>query len=400
VILGIIALLLTAFVSASYFDNAAPTVSESDLWISEVEKGEFIRQVRGVGVLAPSEIRWIAANSPGRVERLLVKPGALVNENTVIAELSNPQLRSQLEQARWELDAAEANLLALKAQIQEQSLEQELLITQARMALESAILKEKAEQPLAEKNIISELQFASTQLDTKQSKAVLEIRLQSQKRREELSQAKLSAEEAQVRKYRNMVARFETSSQELKITADINGVLQQISIEVGQRVEIGSNIAQVARPDSLIAELQVQENAVQELQLGFPVSIDTRNGIVAGKVARIDPRVSNGNVQVDVELIEELPAGARPDLSITGNIVVEKIEDALYINRPAGAVAATKSILFALEDGQRIAHARNIQFGKASVSTIQILAGLEIGDQVVISDMSEYQQHNALRIVQ
>ena len=399
-IIIILGLCLVAVAAALLLQPAVPSVKQADVWISKVKQGDFTRKVRGVGVLVPSEIRWIAAGSAGRVERLLVKPGAVVTRETTIAELSNPELLNQLERARWELDAAEANLLALKAQLQEQTLEQELYVTQAKMALESARLKEKAEQPLADKNIISELDFATTQLNTQQRQAELEIRLQTQLRRADVVTARLAAEQAEVRKFKNMVSHFETQLAALQIKADIDGVLQQISVDVGQRVEVGSNIARVARPDSLLAELQVQENMVQDLQLGFPVSIDTRNGLVSGQVKRIDPRVLNGNVQVDVELTGELPSGARPDLSVTGTIIVEEIQNALYIDRPAGAIASTETHLFALDSQQEFAKRRNIRLGKASVSSIQVIAGLQSGDAVIVSDMSEFNQHNAIRIVQ
>jgi HlyD family secretion protein len=398
--IAISVLLVAAFLSTRFLDAAVPTVNQTDVWISTVKQGEFTRKVRGVGVLVPSEIRWIAAASAGRVERVLVKPGAIVTKDTVIAELSNPELVSQLQQAEWELDAAEANLLALEAQLQEQTLEQELYVTQAKMALESAKLKEKAERPLAEKNIISDLDFANTKLSTEQRQAELEIRLKTQNRRADVVEAKLVAERANVRKYKNMANLYKTQMQALTITADIEGVLQQISVDVGQRVNVGGNIARVARPDSLMAELQVQENMVQDLQLNFPVSIDTRNGIVEGLVKRIDPRVQNGNVQVDVELIGELPSGARPDLSVTGTIVVEHIADALYIDRPVGAAALTETRLFTLNQDTNQAELRNIQLGKASVSSIQVIAGLQYGDAVIVSDMSEYDQHSAIKIAQ
>ncbi len=398
--MAIAALMAVAVLSTLLLKPAVPGVNQADLWISEVRKGEFTRKVRGVGVLVPSEIRWIAAASAGRVERLLIKPGANVTPDTVIAELSNPELVSQLQQAQWELDAAEANLLALKARLQEQALEQELRVTQARMALESAKLKQKAEQPLADKNIISALDFATTKLNTQQRKTELEIRLQAQLRANDVELARLAAEEANVRRYVNMVNHFQDQMDALQITADIEGVLQQISVDVGQRVGVGSNIARVAQPDSLLAELQVQENMVQDLQLGFPVTIDTRNGLVEGTVKRIDPRVANGNVQVDVELIGQLPTGARPDLSVTGTIVVEQIQDALYIDRPAGTAALSDARLFALDSSQDLAQLRDIRFGKASVSSIQVVAGLQPGDSVIVSDMSEFNQHNAIRIVQ
>lgn len=397
---GVVVLVVLAFLSQRFFTSALPSIEQENVWVSEVKQGDFIREVRGVGVLVPSEIRWIAAISDGRVERVLVKPGAVVTADTVIAELSNPDLMSQRQQAQWDLDAAEANLLALDAQLQEQTLEQELLVTQAQMALESAKLREKAEKPLAEKHIISELDFANTQLQTTQKQTELKIRLKTQQRRTEVVNAKLRAEEANVLKYQNLVDLYDRQINALKITADIDGVLQQVSVDVGQRVEIGSNVAQVANPASLMAELQVQENRVQDLQIGHPVTVDTRNGLVEGIVKRIDPRVQNGNVQVDVTLVSQLPSGARPDLSITGTITVEHIADTLYVERPVGTVAQSQIKLFTLTSDTSQAKQRDITLGKASVSTIQIIAGLQPGDQVIVSDMSEFTQFNAVQLTQ
>lgn len=396
----VVLLLIAVSVAAHSLQPAAPSVKQADLWLSEVQQGLFTRSVRGVGVLAPSEIRWIAAVSAGRVERVLIKPGAEVNQDTVIAELSNPELLRELEAAKWELDAARANLLALDAQLQELELEQELAITQARMLLESAKVREKAEKHLADQFIISQLEFATTQLTTKQRAAELKIRLKTQSRRGEIAAARLAAEQANVRKFENRVEHIRAKVAALRITADIAGVLQEVSVDVGQRVEVGSNIARVAQPDSLMAELQVQENLVQDLKPGLRVSVDTRNGVVEGQVVRIDPRVINGNVQVDVHLVGQLPTGARPDLSITGTIILDEIEDALYISRPAGTSALSEQQFFTLISDGNAAEQRNVQLGQASVSSIQVLAGLQPGDVVIVSDTSDFDEHPSIRIDQ
>ncbi|MEM1143036.1 MAG: HlyD family efflux transporter periplasmic adaptor subunit [Pseudomonadota bacterium] len=393
-------LVAIALCSAYVLEPAMPGVKHSELWISEAKSGRFTREVRGVGVLVPSEVRWIAAASAGRVERVLIKPGASVLSDTVIAELSNPELINELERARWDLDGAESNLLALEAQLQEQTLERELLVTQASIALETARLKQKTEQPLADQKIISALDFENTKLNTRLRETELNIRRQAQQRGEDVALAKLAAEQANVRRYKNMVQHFEEQMASLKITADITGVLQEISVDVGQRVEVGGNIARVAQPDSLLAELQVQENLVQDLRVGLPVTVDTRNGLVEGRIKRIDPRVRAGNVQIDVDLISALPNGARPDLSVTGTIIAEEIKDALYIDRPAGAAALTDARLFRLDSNGELATLSDVQFGKASVSSIQVLAGLQPGDAVIVSDTSEFNQHRAVRIVQ
>lgn len=399
VLAGLASLLMVAMCSAYVLEPALPRVNEDKLWISEVQRGPFTRKVRGVGVLVPSEVRWIAATTAGRVERILVKPGASVKPDTVIAELSNPELVNELERASWELDGAESNLLALEAELQEETLEHELRVTQAQIALETAQLKQNAERPLADQQVISALVFENTRLATRLRRSELEIREKAQERGIDVARAKLAAERANVRRYKNMVQHYEERLASLQIQAAIQGVLQEVSVDIGQRVEIGGNIARVAQPESLLAELQVQENLVQDLQTGLPATIDTRNGLVQGIVKRIDPRVLNGNVQVDVELTSALPDGARPDLSVTGTIVVEEIDDALYIDRPAGAVALSTARLFTVADDSDSAQLTDVEFGKASVSSIQVLGGLKKGDAVIVSDMSEFKEHRAIRIV-
>ncbi len=373
-----------------------PDVESSELWTGTVKSGSLKREVRGVGTLVPTEFRWVAASSPGRVERILVKPGAKVDANTVIAELSNPDLYRQHQQAKWELDAADARLLALKAELEEQRLEQEWLVTQAQMELESAKMLEKAQQPLASNKIISDLDFENTKLKKRQSQALVRIRKQRQLRRDEVIHARMAAEEAQVRKYRNLVASFNDQIKELSVFAGISGVLQEVSVEVGERVQIGLNIARVARPESLIAELQIQEVQAKDIQLNLPVSIDTRNGLVAGQVIRVDPRVNQGNVQVDVELIETLPAGARPDLSVVGTILVEHIKQTVFVERPVGAHPNSEVKLFRFDRDTNIARQLPVRTGKASVNKIEVLDGLAVGDRVVISDTSSFHQHAAI----
>lgn len=375
-----------------------PDVESNDLWTGTVKSGALKREIRGVGTLVPSEFRWIAGSSPGRVERIMVKPGARVDADTVIVELSNPDLHRQYQQAKWELDAADARLLALKAELEEQRLEQEWLVTQAEMDLESARMLEKAQQSLAKNKIISELDFENTKLKKRQSETLVRIRKQRQLRRGEVIQARMTAEEAQVRKYRNLVASFEDQIKELSVFAGIGGVLQEISVEVGERVQIGLNIARVARPESLIAELQVQEVQAKDIRLKLPVVIDTRNGLVSGRVVRVDPRVDQGNVQVDVEFTEALPEGARPDLSVIGTILVEHIEQTIFVERPVGTHPNSEIKLFRFDSDSNIARQLAVRVGRASVNKIEVLDGLDVGDRVVISDTSAFRQHPVIEV--
>lgn len=395
-----LALGLSALAVPFWASKALPTVEENDIWVGQVQRGQMTREVRGVGLLVPADIRWVVSASSGRVERLMIKPGAKVKPDTVIAHISNPQLNRQLQQAKWDLEAAEANLLAITAQLEEQKLEQQLLVIEAQMGLESATMLQKAQQPLAEKSIISDIDFEKTKLTTAQSKVLLSFRKKTQLRREDVIEARLLAEKAMVKKYQNMLQHIEAQVKELTVTAGINGVLQSLTVEVGQQVEIGSSIAHVADPASLVAELQVQQVQAKDLQLDLLVLVDTRNGLVNGHISRIDPRVFQGNVQIDVELTDPLPKGARPDLSVTGVITIESIQDTLFVERPAGASPQTESHLFVLDANSKVASQTQVSFGRASVNQMEVISGLEAGDFVLISDTSAFGQHLSIRITQ
>jgi HlyD family secretion protein len=391
---------LMVFALPLFLEDAMPSIDESEIWIGEVKRGQMAREVRGVGVLAPSNIRWIVSASAGRVERILVKPGARVEQGTILAHVSNPQLNRQLQQAQWDWDAAKAKLLAVTAELEEQKLEQQMLIAEAELNLESAKMLEQAQLPLAQKNIISDIDFENTKLQTRQNEVMLTFRRKSQQRRLEVIEARLQAEKAQVEKFHNLVSNIEAQVAELTITAGIDGVLQAISVEVGQQVDLGSTIAHVADPASLVAELQIPQVQAKDIALDLPVSIDTRNGLIEGRVSRIDPRVSQGNVQVDIELLSTLPQGARPDLSITGIITIESIQDTFYVERPSGISPKTESKLFVLDPGNQIANQTTVNLGRASVSQIEILSGLSAGDFVLISDTSAFGEHPTIRITQ
>lgn len=383
-----------------FWGKALPSIDESEIWVGQVKRGQMSREVRGVGVLAPADIRWVVSESKGTVERILIKPGARVSQDSVIAHIANPQLSRQLQQARWDLDAAQANLLAVTAQMEEQKLEQQMLMTEAEMGLESAKMLEKAQQPLAESNIISDIDFETTKLKTQQAEVLLNFRKQTQQSRIDVIAARLAAEHAVVQKFQNMVHHIEAQVKELVITAGINGVLQAVSVEIGQQVEVGSTIAHVADPESLLAELQVPQVQAKDIALDLLVTVDTRNGVIEGRVARIDPRVYQGNVQIDVDLVSPLPKGVRADLSVTGIITIESIENTLFVERPTGSSPQTESSLFVLDPSSQIASQTSVQLGRASVNQVEIVSGLSAGDFVLISDTSAFGQHQSIRITQ
>jgi HlyD family secretion protein len=394
--LGVVAAGALAAAVAS-LEPAAPRVARNAVWLDTVRAGDFVREVRGPGTLVPKEIRWIPAASAGRVERVLVKPGARVEADTVLVELSNPELVQQEEETRWAAEAAAAEWRSLEAELDRQLLDAQAGLAAVQADYESARLQSEAEGELAQKGVVSKLQFRQTELRAQQLKFRLPLEEQRITRLEASIKAQLAAQQAGVEQANRLHQRRAQQVADLAIEAGIPGVLQQVPVEEGQQVELGANVARVARPDELIAELRIAETQARDIQLDLPVSVDTRNGVVAGRVIRIDPAVQNGTVQVDVELTGELPAGARPDLSVDGTIEIEHLGDVVFVGRPAYGQPDSTVGLFKLDvDGQ----ARRVQvaLGRASVNLIEIRSGLQPGDRVILSDTSAWDEYDRIRL--
>ncbi len=378
-------------------EPAAPKVERSTVWIDRVQRGEFVRQVRGPGTLVPKEIRLIAATSEGRVERVLVKAGARVEPDTVLVELSNPELVRQAEEAGWSGEAAEADLRSLEAELSRELLDARAGLAVVKADQQGAQLQMEAEADLVKQGIVSRLQFRQSELRAQQ----LEIRVGlEQQRIQELGasiQAQLAAQQARVEQVRRLKQRREQQVADLQVRAGIAGVLQIVNVEPGEQLAPGFNVARVAQPEELIAELRVAETQARDIQMDQKVEVDTRNGVVEGRVIRIDPAVLNGTVQVDVELIGQLPSGVRPDLSVDGVIELERLEDVLYVGRPAYGQSNSTVSLFRL-DGDGNALRSPVSLGRASVNLIEVVAGLQAGDQVILSDTSAWDEHDRIRL--
>ncbi|MEM9533036.1 MAG: HlyD family efflux transporter periplasmic adaptor subunit [Pseudomonadota bacterium] len=396
VVVGIVALAAVG-VAVSSRGSSSPSVARNAVWTDTVREGEFVREVRGPGTLVPREIRWIPAVSAGRVERILVKPGARVEEDSVLAELSNPELVRQADEARWQAEAAAAEWRSLEAELDRQLLDAQAGLAAVRVDYESARLQAEAEGSLAKDGVVSKLQYQQSQLRADQ----LKLRIGFEERRIvrlELSiKAQLDARHATVEQAARLREQRERQVADLRIRSGIAGVLQQVPVEEGQQVELGTNVARVARPDELIAELRIAETQAQDVQLDQAVKVDTRNGIVGGRVIRIDPAVQNGTVQVDVELVGDLPAGARPDLSVDGTIEIERLDNVLFVGRPAYSQPETLLSLFRL-DSESQARRVDVAFGRASVNLIEVRSGLKQGDRVILSDTAAYEGVETLRI--
>jgi HlyD family secretion protein len=379
-------------------DAAAPQVERTSLWVDAVKRGEMLREVRGPGVLVPKEIRWIAAETNARVERIVVKPGATVQPDTVILELSNPEVEEAQLVADSALIAAEADLSAQRMTLESQSLDQKANLADVEAQHESARLQAEAESELASKGIIPKIQYRRSQLTADSMKVRVEIERERVSKFAQTMNSQLAAQRARADQLRNTAQLRARQLEGLQVKAGIAGVLQQVPVEEGQQVVAGTNLARVARPDVLMAELRIPETQVKDVTVGQSVNVDTRNGIVPGKVIRIDPAVLNGSVLVDVDLEGQLPPGARPDLSVDGTIQIERLPDVLYVGRPAYGQPESEVRLFKLDTESGVATRVPVRLGRASVNLIEIQQGLQPGDQIILSDTSQWDEYDRLRV--
>ncbi|AVP98845.1 RND transporter [Ahniella affigens] len=394
---GVVALAISGY-ALSNLDPPAPSVARSTLWIEAVKRGDMMREVRGPGTLVPKEIRWIAAETAARVERILVKPGAKVEADTVILTLSNPEVRDLMLSAQAAKVAAEADYAARKMTLESQYLDQKATLATTEGDSEAADLQAEAEADLNKKGIISDINFRRTQLTARSLKVRLEIERERLTKFDQTMAAQLAADRARIEQLDNTYQLRRRQSDALNVRAGIAGVLQQVPVEEGAQLAPGTNVARVAKPDVLMAELRIAETQAKDVQIGQKVGIDTRNGIIEGLVARIDPAVVQGSVQVDVDLVGALPPGARPDLSVDGVIELERLNNVLYVSRPAQSQQETRTSLFRYDTRASRADRVQVELGRASVTQIEVRKGLTEGDQVVLSDTSQYDKYDRLKI--
>jgi HlyD family secretion protein len=376
---------------------AAPAVERSTVWVDTVKRGPMLRQVRGLGTLVPEEIRWIPAITEGRVERILVKPGTMVKRDTVLLELSNPELDLQALDSDWQLKAGEAEYINLKVRLESQLLDQQAGTATIQAQWHQARLQADADEELARSGLVSDLTMKISKSRTDE----LANRLEIERKRLDIStesvKTQLAVQEARVEQLRALARLKRGQVQALRVRAGIDGVLQQLPVEVGQRIAPGATLAKVTQPTRLKAELKIAETQAKDILIGQAASIDTRNGVVPGRVSRIDPAVLNGTVTVDVAIEGTLPKGARPDLSVDGTIELERLDDVLYVGRPAFGQEQSVVGLFRLENGGGAARVQ-VKLGRSSVNTVEIVDGLKEGDQVILSDTSAWDDFDRLRL--
>ncbi len=383
-----------------YFGDASYMVEHDKLVTAKVEQGLFQVNVRATGVLKPLNIRWVSTQVSGRIEQVFVKAGAEVNQGDVLVQLSNPELNRELEKARWELEANKAESYAAYIALESQLLDVENMVIAAEYNYLSAKLKLDAESALMKQGnaTVSALDYQKSQLAVKQQKQFWLSQQQKVAKMQLTMQATKTAQQARLGLMENNYQRVIEQVNALAVIASTSGVVQQVSLALGERTEVGSSVALIADQASLFAELQVQEVQAKDIRLGQLVSIDTRTSQIKGKISRIDPAVKVGMVLVDVTIIDPLPAEARPDLTVDGLIEVSSIKDALYVKRPVYAPRESQVGLYKLNAEGTFASKKLVKLGQSSVNKIQVVTGLNVGDEIIISDTSAWQEHQQVMI--
>ena len=377
---------------------AAPTVERAVVWPDTVKRGPMVRQVRGLGTLTPEDIRWIPATTQGRVEKIILRPGTPVKADSVILELSNPTLEQQLQDAELKLKAAEAALQNLKVQLQNDLEATRATSAQIEAEYNKARMQAQMNEELAKDQLVSALVLKQSQVDADQLAVRNQIAKDQLASKANSVPSQLAVQQSAVEQARAVLQLTRQQVSELKVRAGLDGVLQLVPVEVGAQVAPGTNLARVANPTRLKAEIKIAETQAKDIQISQKAEVDTRNGVVEGRVARIDPSVQNGTRTVDVTLLGELPKGAVPDLSVDGTIELERLNDVLYMSRPAFGQEQSVVGLFKIGPDGSTAERVQVKLGKSSVSTVEVLSGLKVGDQVILSNMSAYDAYDRIRL--
>lgn len=394
---GVVAVVVIT-VALSRLGPAAPSVDRSTIWTDVVKRGEMVRQVRGPGTLVSEQIRWIVALTAGRVERILLDPGAEVDSSTVIMFLSNPDVEIQALEAQRQLTSEEAYLVELKTRLESQRLSQASLVATVRSQYREATRNLARDEDLAKQGLISDIALQNS----RDRAAELETRVKIEEQRLEVMtdavESQIEAQRTQVAGLRSIAVFKQNLVESMEVVAGVSGVLAEMPLEEGQWVRPGDYLARVVQPGRLRAELRIPETQARDVAIGQRAWIDTRNDTIPGRVVRIDPAVQSGSVMVDVRLEGALPKEARPDLSVDGTIELERLDDVLYVGRPAYGQANSLVGLFKVVDGGRAAVRVTVRLGRASVSTIEVVEGLSVGDEVILSDMSAQDEHDRVRL--
>jgi HlyD family secretion protein len=390
--------LILVTVALSRLKPAVPSVDRSTVWIDTVKQGPMVRQVRGLGTLVPEDIRWISTNTEGRVEKIIVWPGTHVEADTVILELTSPEVEQAASDAASKASAEEAELTSLRATLQREVLDQESTTARVHSEFEQAKMERQTNDQLAKNGLVADLVYKTSKV----KEAELASRDDIEKKRLAFSrdslEPQIASKQAAVDQAKQLAKLKQDQLEALHVKAGMTGVLQQLPVQVGQRMKAGDNLARVADPTKLKAQVKIAETQAKDILIDQKATIDTRNGVVAGHVTRVDPAVEQGTVTVDVAIDGELPKGARPDLSVDGTIELERLDNVVYVGRPAFGQENNTVGIFKLVSGSSEAVRTPVKLGKSSVNTIEILNGLQPGDQVILSDTSAWDAHERIRL--
>lgn len=391
------AILLMTIVLAN-LKPAAPSVDAGTLWFDTVQRGEMVREVRGPGTLVPEQIRWISALTPARVERVLAQPGDSVKPETVLLEMSNPDVQINALQAQQALTSAEAALVQLRTSLETNRLGQEATAAQARTAFNEAVRQANMAETLSARGLSSAYELSRAR--DLATEAATRLRIEDERLRLLTASAEpqIKVQEEQVVRLKAINEHRQNEVRGLRVKAGETGVLQELTLQLGQWVVPGQVLAKVVQPLRLKAALRIPENLAPDVRLGQTAKIDTRNGIVTGRVIRMDPQSTSGSVIVDVALEGELPQGARPELSVDGTIELERLTDVLYVGRPGYGGPNQTMGMFKVVEGGRYAVQIPVQAGRSSVNTMEIIKGLEPGDVVILSDMTRWESAARVRL--
>jgi len=396
-----LALLAIITIGLSRLKPALPAV-DAPVFTDTVKRGTMLREVRGNGTLVPVDIRWVPASSAGRIERILVEAGQPVKADTVLIELSDPALEQDAIGAQALLEVEEANLENLRVQVESQRLTQQAAVATAQANYNAARLDAEVNEDLGKSGLAPDLVVKQAKAKAAELGKLFEIETERLEMTPQSAKAQLAAQEAKVKQFRTQYQIKRQQVESLKVRAGIDGIVQRLGdtlpLQAGQQIAAGVNLARISNPVRLKAQVKIAETQTRDIAIGQSASIDTRNGIIPGHVSRVDPASENGTVTVDVALDGPLPRGARPDLSVDGTIQLDRLEDALFVGRPVNGQAESTISLFKVIEGGKGAVRVPVKLGRSSVSSIEILDGLRVGDQVILSDMSQYDRHDQVRL--
>jgi multidrug resistance efflux pump len=392
--------LIAVSIGVTRLKPAAPEVERSTVWTDTVKRGSMLRQVRGIGSLIPSQefTRQIPAETEATVVRILKLPGSQVKTDTVLLEMSNPQVEQAAVDARLQLKAAEAEYQSLRVKLQSDLMTQKAGAATVNSDYTQARLQSDTDKALYDLGVISGLAYKNSKSKSDELTTRNNIEGERLDINQKAIETQMLEQQARVDQIRALAELKQKQLDALKVHAGIEGVLVDLPLQVGQHVVPGTMLAKVVQPDHLIAELKIAETQARDVQIGQPALVDTHNGTASGTVMRVDPAVQNGTVTVDVKLTGELPKGARPDLSVDGTVDLEKLDDVLYVGRPAFGQENSTISLFKLDADGKGGVRVPVKVGRASVNSIQVIEGLHDGDTVILSDMSRYDNTDRIRL--